>query len=421
MPNYGSRPFKESLDYFQKKMPLPTNGWEDVYAEQHDTAFMVAGANKTAIVEDFMTSIRAAMEDGETLADFQKRFDKIVETHGWDYHGKRGWRSKLIYTTNIRQAYNAGREAQFADPEFQKVFPYQEYRHSGAEHYRPQHKAWDRMILLANDPFWATHSPSNGYGCNCKKFAKSERAMRKLGKAAPDTAPPIQYYDHTDKRTGEVKAIPAGISPGFEYRPNQAAREHFTPRHNDAKRQPIPMGRADDLPLPTPTNVSAKQILPDGLNDTEYLNAFLNEFGIQDGQHTVFKDVMSEPLMISDTLFRDSKGELKIQKDKIRHRYITLLAQALIDPDEIWTMLEPDGQNKTKYRLARRYLKRWTIIESGETVHGFSVFEYGKDVWNGRTVFTPHKKRGGQQVPENDNYMEKQREGVRLYRKQNGG
>ncbi|MGO2354645.1 MAG: PBECR2 nuclease fold domain-containing protein [Marinomonas foliarum] len=418
MPSYGSRPFQESIDYFKKKMPLPTNGWEDVYAEQHDTAFMVSGANKTAIVEDFATAIQGAIENGETLQDFRNRFDDIVKTHGWDYNGTRGWRSKLIYTTNVRQAYNAGREAQFADPEYQKVFPYMEYRHSGAEHPRLLHKSWDRMVLRADDPWWNAHSPSNGYGCNCKKFPKSERGMRKLGKATPDKAPPVKYYDYTDKRTGEVKAIPEGVMPGFEYRPNQAAREHFTPRQSDVKRHPIPMGRPDQLPLPKPTPVSAKQVLADGLDDTAYLDAFLNEFGITNGESVVFRDVMDEPVMISDALFRNSKGELKIQKDKIRHRYITLLAQALIDPDEIWSLLEPDNQNPDKYRLARRYLKRWTIIESGETVHGFSVFEYGKGVWNGRTVFTPHKKRGGQQVPENDNYMEKQREGVRLYRKQ---
>lgn len=418
MPSFGSRPFKESIDYFEKKTSIPTNGWEDVYAEQHDSAFMVAGANKTAIVEDFSSAIQAAIKDGETLQDFQKRFDQIVNTHGWDYNGERRWRSKLIYTTNVRQAYNAGREAQFADPKFQKTFPYLEYRHSGAERFRLIHKSWDQMVLAANDPWWDTHSPSNGYGCNCKKFAKSERAMKRLGKTGPDTAPSIQYYDYTDKRTGEVKAIPEGITPGFEYRPNHAAREHFTPRQSDVKRQPIPMSRPDNLPLPNASPVSEKQVLPDGLDETEYVNAFLSEFGISQGDSKVFKDVMNEPLMISDTLFRDSKGELKIKKDKIRQRYIKLLAQALIDPDEIWTLLEPDNQNSDKYRLARRYLKRWTIIESGEVVHGFSVFEYGHGTWNGRTVFTPHKKQKGEKVPNNERYMEKQREGVRVYRKE---
>lgn len=418
MPSYGSRPFQESIDYFKKKIPLPTNGWEDVYAQQHDTAFMVSGANKTAIVEGFMTAIQAAIENGETLQDFRKRFDDIVKTNGWDYHGTRGWRSKLIYTTNIRQAYNAGREAQFADPEFQKVFPYMEYRHSGSEHPRILHKSWDRMVLRADDPWWNTHSPSNGYGCNCKKFPKSESAMKRLGKSGPDTAPPIRYYDYTDKRTGEVKAIPEGISPGFEYRPNQAIQEHFTPRYVETKRQPIPVGRPDNLPLPKPTRVSAKQVLENGLSDTAYLDAFLKAFGIKDGQSKVFKDVTGEPIMISDSLFRDSQGNLKIQKDNIRHQYIQLLAQALIDPDEIWTLLEPDNQTPGKYRLARRYLKRWTLIESGETVHGFSVFEYGQGVWNGRTVFTPNKKQSGTKVPENDRYMEKQREGVRVYRKE---
>ena len=80
---YGSKPFRQAQDYLRNKVPLPTNGWQDVYAQQHDHAFSVAGANNTAIVEDFLTAIQAAVVDGESLHDFRKRFDRIVETHGW--------------------------------------------------------------------------------------------------------------------------------------------------------------------------------------------------------------------------------------------------------------------------------------------------------------------------------------------------
>ena len=414
---YGARPFQEAIDYFEQKLPLPTNGWEDVYAAQHDHAFMVSGANKTAIVEDFATAIRKAINDGETIEDFRKRFDQIVKTHGWDYKGSRGWRSRVIYETNVRQAYNAGREAQMADPEFKRQFPYMEYRHSGAENARPEHKSWDRMVLRSDDPWWDTHSPSNGYGCKCKKFPKSERAMRRMGKDGPDQAPAIEYEDYTDKRTGEVKAVPKGISPGFEYRPGSASMEALTPKLDEAPRHPIPMGRPDELPLPEPTKVSASKVLEDGLADETYLDAFLSEFEMSQGETKVFKDVMGEPLLISDRLFRDASGNLKITKDKIRHRYMALLAQAIIEPDEVWVLLEPDNQRQGKFRLARRYLKRWTLEESGQAVHGFSVFEYSRDNWFGRTVFTPHGKRGKERIPEKDRYMEDQREGVRVYRR----
>lgn len=414
---YGSRPFKEAIDYFNQKLPLPTNGWQDVYGQQHDHAFMVAGANKTALLEGFANAIQGAIEGGETLQDFRKRFDEIVAKHGWDYKGSRNWRSRLIYETNIRQAYNAGREAQMADPVFQKQFPYMEYRHSGAENYRPQHKAWDRLLLLANDPWWQVHSPSNGYGCKCKKFPRSQRWMQRNNKTAPDTAPADEFKEYLDKRTGEVKQIPQGIDPGFEHTPGQGWLRHATLTPADLPTvKPIPMGPAVKPPLPTPTQVPANVLMADGLTDQAYVDAFLAEFGAQ--QALIFKDVQGEAIAINDYLFRDAEGNYKVSKDKIRHRYVRLLARALIQPDEIWVLLEPDHARPGKYRLKRRYIAQFEIEEDGQQVQGFSVFEHGAGIWSGNTAFTPHRKIKGKRVPVNEDYLQQQRQGILVYRKE---
>lgn len=419
-PMYGALPFKEAIDYFNQKLPQPTNGWDDVYGQQHDHAFMVAGAKKIAIVEGFANAVQAAIEGGETLADFRKRFDEIVATHGWDYKGSRGWRSRLIYETNIRQAYNAGREAQMADPAFQERFPYMEYRHSGAENYRPQHKAWDRLVLRADDPWWQIHSPSNGYGCKCKKFPRSERWAKKQGRTDPDSTPAEEYKEHLDKRTGEIRQIPLGIDPGFEHTPGRSWLRHSTPQfvENWPSVQPIPFGPVAKSPLPAETSISKDLILPDDLPEADYVDAFLEEFGGE--PETIFKDVTGEPLAINDYLFRDSSGQYKVSKDRIRHRYMRLLARALIQPDEVWALLEPDAARPGKYRIKRRYIKRWLIEEDEQPVHGFSAFEYGQGIWTGSTAFTPVKRRGKQRIPARDSYLEAQREGVLLYRREEG-
>ncbi|MGH1460991.1 MAG: PBECR2 nuclease fold domain-containing protein [Neptuniibacter sp.] len=418
MVRYGGRTFKEKLNFLQKKVPLPTTSFEDVQAAQHDHAFMVAGANNRAIVEDFFKAILAAEEQGETLRDFQKRFDDIVEKHGWDYNGSRGWRSKLIYETNMRQAYNAGREAQFTDPTFKQRHPYMMYRHSGAENYRPEHKSWDGLVLPVNDPWWHKHSPQNGYGCKCKKFAVSERYLKRLGKTVPDTAPQNEYYEHLDKRTGELLQVPKGIDPGFDYTPGASQIRHTTPSFLEewpANVQPIPIGPVAKPALPVTTLVPESDILPDGLSDEKYVQAFLDEFG---GTSLVFKDALGEPLAINDQLFRNAKGELKVSKDKVRHRYMKLLGRALTHPDEIWAILEPDLARPGKYRLKRRYIARWETEESGQAIHGFSAFEFGQGLWTGNTIFTPYRKQQGERVPNRDAYLEKQREGVLLYRKE---
>lgn len=382
--DYGSRPFKEAIDYFNQKLPLPTTGWQDVYGQQHDHAFMVAGSNKTSIIEGFANAIQGAIESGETLHDFRKRFDTIVQKEGWDYNGSRNWRSRLIYETNIRQAYNAGREAQMADPAFQKQFPYKEYRHSGAEHYRPQHKAWDRLLLLANDPWWQVHSPSNGYGCKCKAFPRSRRWMQRNGKALPDKAPADEFKEYLDKRTGELKQIPLDIDPGFEHRPGASWLRHATLKPTQRptlipKAQAIPVGPAAKPDLPAPAAVPKTVLMADGLADEVYVKAFLDEFGSAGAAGTrVFKDITNEALAINELLFKNASGEIVATaiKDK---RYTRLLARALIQPDEIWNMLEPDPSRPGKYKLKRRYISRFQIADAAQPI--YSIFEIINGTW----------------------------------------
>jgi hypothetical protein len=42
-----------------------------------------------------------------------------------------------------------------------------------------------------------------------------------MGKKGPDTAPEIKYREYTD-RDGNVKQVPQGIDPGFDYNPGKA-------------------------------------------------------------------------------------------------------------------------------------------------------------------------------------------------------
>ena len=417
---WGGKRFQHMADFLEQKVPVPSTSFKDLQKADHDHAYMVSGANTRALAEDFFNAILAAEKDGETLKQFQGRFDEIVEKHGWDYHGNRGWRSKLIYETNLRQAYNAGREAQHQEPAFKKANPYKLYKHSGNKNPRKLHKSWDGLVLPVDDPWWLRHSPQNGLGCLCKAFAVSERYMRTvLKKTEPDTAPDDGTYEHIDGRTGEVTQIPLGVDPGFDYTPGKSWLRHNTPSFLETwpeNVKPIPVGALDKPALPVGTVVSDDVVMPDGLPEEEYVQAFLNEFGTED--ETLFLDVLGEPLAINDNLFKNAAGELKVSKDKLRHRYVRLLARALKDPDEIWSLLEPDFSRPGKYRLKRRYIAHWQMEEDGQMVNGFSAFEYGQGVWTGNTIFVPLKKKGKKLVPFREAYMDRQREGVLLYKRE---
>jgi uncharacterized protein with gpF-like domain len=220
--DYGSLPFAEQIDFFRAKLNLPTASWTDIWQEMHDRSFVVAGAMREDLLADLRGAIDKAISSGTTLAEFRKDFDALVDKHGWTYNGGRNWRTRVIYDTNLRQSYNAGRERQMADPELRKLRPYGLYRHGHSIVPRQEHLAWDGVVLPLDHPWWQTHTPSNGWGCHCKKLMVSARDVERMGLQVADDAPPMNYQEVTVGVRGpnpRTVQVPEGIDPGFAYNP----------------------------------------------------------------------------------------------------------------------------------------------------------------------------------------------------------
>ena len=49
---YGPQKFSEAITHFRNKLNMPSERWADVWREQHNNAFMVAGATKTDLLAD---------------------------------------------------------------------------------------------------------------------------------------------------------------------------------------------------------------------------------------------------------------------------------------------------------------------------------------------------------------------------------
>lgn len=222
---FGQVPFAEQIAFFRQKLNVNTESYLDVWAEQNDRSFMVAGANRDALVADFRDAITATINQGRSLEDWRQDFDRIVAEHGWDYNGGRNWRSRVIYETNLRMSFAAGRWKQLQA--LKQDRPFWEYLHNDSvQHPRPLHLAWNGLVLSADDPWWHTHFPPNGWGCRCEVRSLSRRDLAKLGKDGPDTAPPIDMQTVTvgQRSPGGPQAVqtPKGIDPGFGYAPGRS-------------------------------------------------------------------------------------------------------------------------------------------------------------------------------------------------------
>jgi uncharacterized protein with gpF-like domain len=214
---WGNLPFKQAIDFFRKKLNMPTNAWYDVYGAAHEKAFMIAGATKADLLSDMRAAVDEAIAEGTTIEAFRKAFDSIVETHGWSYKGGRNWRTRVIYHTNVRQAYNAGREIQMNEPALRERRPYGLYRVGFSKEHRPEHLEKDNMVVPLDSTWWDYWTPQNGWGCNCKKFALSARDVERRGLTVTDAPDiPMQTVEIAD---GRQVTVPVGIDPGFDYRP----------------------------------------------------------------------------------------------------------------------------------------------------------------------------------------------------------
>lgn len=234
------KPFAEQVAAWRIRLGdlRPTYRWDDLAGPEHDRAFVVAGATKADLLADLAGAVGKAIEDGTTLEQFRADFEGIVEKHGW--HGwtgeetekGRAWRTKVIYKTNIRTSYAAGRLAQLRAG----GFPIWVYLHGNSLEPREDHLSWHRVALPVEHPFWAIHYPPNGWGCSCRvRGARNRAGIRRVGgdpdKALPDT------WQEIDAKTG----LPVGVSKGWDHAPGNSAVDliqAMTPRLSQLPPQP---------------------------------------------------------------------------------------------------------------------------------------------------------------------------------------
>lgn len=212
------RPFAQQAAFFRGKLGnlVPTERWTDMLRSAHDRGFMVAGAQSADLLAGLAAAVDRAIAEGVSIDAFRKDFRAIVERAGWGYRGQFNWRTRTIYRANIATSYAAGRDAQLREGQF----PYLMYKHGGSHDPRPEHLAWDGIVLPADHPFWKTHFAPNGWGCSCRIVGvRSPDAARRMG-GDPDKPLP-EGWDMRDPETG---ALP-GIDPGWDYRPGETVAD----------------------------------------------------------------------------------------------------------------------------------------------------------------------------------------------------
>jgi hypothetical protein len=378
------------------------------------------------LLEDFQKAIDDAINKGMPLKGwldkddtyhpgFLDAFDEIVKKHGWDYKGGRNWRARVIYETNLRTSYSAGRYQQMTDPAVIKAYPFWEYKHAWERvpaEPRQQHEDWDGLVLSADDPWWLTYYPPNDWRCSCGVRPVGRSKLKRMGKIGPDPSPTIQYVEREDPGTGEVIQYPDGVGMGWAYAPGRTWADGLVPREMQKPLKPAGL----KLPKPDPVKPDLSTLakpttikpLPTGQSDEVYVSAFLEQFDADLHEPSLWRDKAGHVLVISDDLFKTGDGRWKVKKFG-REINMTYLADSLKDPDEIWVDWQQDHAGRV--RLVRRYLRYFADLA------GFVSFAWSKHGWEGATVFNATKGKANKPDPR---YLERQRRGALLYRRDQG-
>lgn len=211
--------FDEAIRYLKGKLPEASVAWNDLAGPVHGKVFTVAGATTADLASDIQQALVQALEQGTTLSAFRKDFDRIVAQRGWTYNGSRGWRTAVIFNTNMRSAHMAGRWEQLQANKADR--PFLQYRTAGDSRVRPQHRAWNGLVYNIDDAFWQTHYPPNGWGCRCTVRSYSQGDLSARG---------LRFSDPVKVRTRDVVTadgeitdqVPVGIDPGWDHNVGQA-------------------------------------------------------------------------------------------------------------------------------------------------------------------------------------------------------
>lgn len=222
----------------------PTFRWQDVWQHEHDSRFAVAGVQREDVLAIFRKALEAKFAEGTSLREFVKTVRPALAAQGFwgdvevtdpttgekritKFDDKR---LRLIFDTNVRQSYMAGKRRSILLHNPKQLVCYLTQNDA---YVRPQHAAWHNIVLPADDPWWDTHWPLNGWGCRCDVQPINQRSIDRLRpvlKARGEAdfkyeAPPIQWLPYVNPYTGEVKAVPRGIDPGFGHAPGAAQRD----------------------------------------------------------------------------------------------------------------------------------------------------------------------------------------------------
>jgi len=244
---------EEVIRYFRAKQSIPTFDWSDIAPQEHAYSWTVAKTAGFDVIEDIRAAVDDAIVNRVPFDTFQERLTPILREKGW--WGRRiaadpgdgkldivqlgsPRRLRTIYWANTRTAHAAGEWER--TQRTKRFLPFLVYTLSQAERRREEHEGWTGTVLPVDAPWWHTHYPPNGWGCQCGVRQVSRRKAKELGWEDGKAAPEVNMRPWRNRRSGQTVMVPKGIDPGWDTNPGKTRARNLAE---------LLSGRIDRLPL----------------------------------------------------------------------------------------------------------------------------------------------------------------------------
>jgi len=178
IPEWIKMPYTDAVEFFKTKLIIPLADLRKVDDLYHTWAFSITGVTRGDYLDATRFLLLQQIETGKDEKVFKRQFKRLL--------GRRGYRPdaarlKVIYDTNVRGAYGAGREKMMSDPALQESRPWKVWRHGDSVVPRPHHLALHRKAIPADHSFWQGLRLPAGFFCRCRAFLVNERILERFG------------------------------------------------------------------------------------------------------------------------------------------------------------------------------------------------------------------------------------------------
>lgn len=376
-------PWQDAIDQAQSRGVVLPEAYYALPDELKGQAQTISGMTRLDQIQRVQDAMTARLKDGGTFAQFQKEAAEID-------HGLNKNHLDLVFRNAVQNAYQAGHWRNFEANKSSRGYLMYSSINDGRT--RPAHRALSGIIRPVDDAFWATHSPPCGHRCRCTLISMTE-AQAKARSPSGEGLNKASEGLSADKGWGyKPTENHQALSKLLRDKLNQCATQQalsFAAPRKGAQLICDESSYARTLAKSLEGFAAAKYAMPEVrvLNGIERLNgsdsALLFKRFMQEFDSAELTDKTSELLQIDEQLFRDLKGQWKIQKNE-RAQWLLFTAHNIKTPDEIWLEFGRRGGVDKRYFLSRFDLGKSNLVSC------IAVFEReqgAKGIWTGVTNY----------------------------------